>query len=553
MESIARQALTTCPFMRMHSRLIRTLLQTQKLAATAAHCPVVGEAIQKMGAEPANVRPLTMTATRTATKVETASATATATPPFDYAGRFADDLAAKRADKLYRFFNNVNRLAKEFPKAHPENEAERVTVWCANDYLGMGSHPAVVEAMTTTLERYGAGAGGTRNIAGHNRHAVALEGELALLHKQEAALVFLLCMVANDAVLLLLGQKLPGLVYFLDALNHALMIQGIRNLRARKHVFRHNDLADLERLLQQYPRLTPKVIAFESVYSMCGSVAPIEAICDLADKYGALTFLDEVHAVGMYGPHGAGVAEHLDFERHLAAGSALADGPGLPRSVMLRIDLVTGTCGKAFGVVGGYVAGNRTIMDWFRLYAPGFIFTTLLPPAVMAGVQAAVKVQRATLESRKAQQTHTRYVKRALAAKDIPVIPNPLHIVPVLVGNAADAKAALDLLLARHGIYVQAINFPTVPIGEERLRVTPTPGHGAALSDELVAAFVDVWETLGLKYESDWVREGGLCGVGTAGPAPLWTDQQLALTDASLHPNTRAPEMPAGVSGGVVA
>lgn len=308
----------------------------------------------------------------------------------------------------------------------------------------MGKNEKTLNEMKRVLDKYGSGAGGTRNIAGHNTHAIKLESELAALHKHEAALVFSSCFVANDAVLSLLGQKLKDLVIFSDELNHASMIQGIRNSRATKHIFKHNDLKDLEAKLAQYPKSTPKLIAFESVYSMCGSIAPIEAICDLAEKYGALTFLDEVHAVGMYGPHGAGVAEHLDFEAHLKLG---IQNPENLTTVMSRVDMVTGTLGKAYGVVGGYVTGKTNLIDWFRSYAPGFIFTTSLPPAIMAGCSASIRHQRSTLQDRIAQQKNTRYVKNNLNDIGIPVIPNPSHIVPVLVGNAADAKRASDLLL----------------------------------------------------------------------------------------------------------
>lgn len=470
---------------------------------------------------------------------------------FDYNGFLSNEISKKRNDKSYRYFNNINRLAEEFPRAHLGSEGERVTVWCANDYLGMGTNEKTIEAMKTTLDKYGAGAGGTRNIAGHNRHAIALEAELSTLHKHEAALVFSSCFVANDAVLSLLGQKMKDLVIFSDELNHASMIQGIRNSRARKEVFKHNNLKDLEERLAKYPRNVPKLIAFESVYSMCGSIAPIEEICDLADKYGAMTFLDEVHAVGMYGPHGAGVAEHLNFEEHLKAGLSKIR----PDSVMNRIDMVTGTLGKAYGVVGGYVTGKQSMIDWIRSFAPGFIFTTSLPPAVMAGASASIRHQRSTLLDRIAQQKNTRYVKNNLANIGIPVIPNPSHIVPVLVGNAADAKKASDLLLSKHNIYVQAINFPTVPIGMERLRITPTPGHGPKIANELIGAVDSVFNELNLKRVSAWEREGGLCGVGEPGLSAvehIWTDQQLSLQDSDLNPNVVDPVIaPNAVSSGV--
>ena len=292
-------------------------------------------------------------------------------------------------------------------------------------------------------------------------------------------------------------------------------------------VFKHNDLADLESKLASLSPETPKIIAFESVYSMCGSVAPIEEICDLADKYGAITFLDEVHAVGMYGPHGAGVAEHLDYDVYASEGKLSKKG-----TIMDRVDIITGTLGKAWGCVGGYIAGSSALVDTIRSLAPGFIFTTSLPPATMAGARAAIEYQASFQGDRTLQQLHTRAVKDELVAKDIPVIPNPSHIVPLLVGDAELAKKASDMLLEDHSIYVQAINYPTVPRGEERLRITPTPGHTKEFRDELVAALEDVWTKLELKRISDWKAMGGFVGVGAenAEPVvPLWTDEQLGL------------------------
>jgi len=306
---------------------------------------------------------------------------------FDYASFYNEELDKKHRDKSYRYFNNINRLAAKFPVAHTGKMEEEVTVWCANDYLGMGRNPVVLDTMKETLDTYGAGAGGTRNIAGNGALHLALEEELAQLHKKPAALVFSSCYVANDATLATLGSKLPGCVIFSDSLNHASMIQGIQHSKARKIIFKHNDLADLEAKLQSVPLETPKIIAFESVYSMCGSIGPIEGIVDLAEKYGAITFNDEVHAVGMYGPTGAGVAEHLDFEAHAAGESSKG-------SVMDRCDMITGTLGKAYGVVGGYVAGSTDLIDAIRSYAPGFIFTTSLPPAVVAGARASIQYQR---------------------------------------------------------------------------------------------------------------------------------------------------------------
>lgn len=443
---------------------------------------------------------------------------------FNYEAFYNAELDKKHQDKSYRYFNNINRLAQEFPRAHMSAKDERVTVWCSNDYLGMGRNPHVLKTMHETLDMYGSGAGGTRNISGHNQHAVDLEAAIAKLHAQESALVFTSCYVANDATLATLGSKLPNCVILSDSMNHASMIQGIRHSGAKKMVFKHNDVADLEAKLASLPGDVPKIIAFESVYSMCGSVGPIEEICDLADKYGAITFLDEVHAVGMYGPHGAGVAEHLDYEAHLA---------GRPRgTVMDRIDIITGTLGKAYGCVGGYIAGSAKMVDTIRSLAPGFIFTTSLPPSVMAGAKTAIEYQMGYQGDRRLQQLHTRAVKDALAEKDIPVIPNPSHIVPVLVGNAEVAKKASDLLLEDWRIYVQAINYPTVPRGEERLRFTPTPGHTRELREHLVNALDAVWTELGIKRTADWAAEGGFVGVGVDGEGdeqPLWTDEQLGL------------------------
>lgn len=570
MESLARASLKACPFVRSTStQTLRQMSARSTLVQYAKVCPFASTTLgaRQYSFESKPLSASSAPAASTSLKVPKMYAftekdivgghlnlveNESNENAFDYGGFLDGELAKKRLDKSYRYFNNINRLAKEFPRAHLTQEESKVTVWCANDYLGMGTHPVVIDAMKDTLETYGAGAGGTRNIAGHNRHAITLEAEVAALHKHEAALVFSSCFVANDAVLSLLGQKMKDLVIFLDELNHASMIQGIRNSRARKEIFKHNDLHDLELRLAKYPKSVPKLIAFESVYSMCGSIAPIEAICDLADKYGALTFLDEVHAVGMYGPHGAGVAEHLDFEEHLAAGISKIR----PQSAMNRIDMVTGTLGKAFGVVGGYVTGKSNMIDWFRSYAPGFIFTTSLPPAVMAGASASIRFQRSTLGHRIAQQKNTRYVKDNLNALGIPVIPNPSHIVPVLVGNAADAKRASDLLLEKHNIYVQAINFPTVPIGEERLRITPTPGHGPEIANTLINAIDSVFTEMNLLRTPDWSAAGGLCGVGEGLPPMkhIWTDGQLELVDSDLNANVVEPFIaPNEVSSGVKA
>lgn len=558
--------MSICPFVKSTStQALRQLSLRSVLTQHARQCPFMGAALSareySSASQPAHATAASSTAAPAASKsaysfkdndlVGQQVDLACNETAYDYAGFLDSELQKKRADSSYRYFNNINRLAHEFPKAHRTMEEDKVTVWCSNDYLGMGSNSQMVTEMKRVLDRYGSGAGGTRNIAGHNRHAVKLESELAALHKHEAALVFSSCYVANDAVLTLLGQKIKDLVIFSDELNHASMIQGIRNSRAQKQVFKHNDLADLEARLALLPKSTPKLIAFESVYSMCGSIAPIEAIADLAEKYGALTFLDEVHAVGMYGPHGAGVAEHLDFDAHLKAG--LSQPP--LQTVMSRIDMVTGTLGKAYGTVGGYVTGKASMIDWFRSYAPGFIFTTSLPPAVMAGSSASVRYQRATILDRVAQQKNTRFIKNNLGAMGIPVIPNPSHIVPILIGNAADAKKASDLLLDKHSIYVQAINFPTVPIGQERLRITPTPGHGPQILNQLLESIDSVFNELSLPRTTDWEKRGGLCGVGQSQSSPvehIWTDEQLNLTNADLNPNVFDPIIdPLPVSSGV--
>ena len=503
------------------------IAETVAAAQAAASCPV----------------PHPKGATNPHTHSPKANSEHTATP-FNYEAFFVGELDKKRKDQSYRYFNNINRLAAKFPIAHTGSQRDEVAVWCSNDYLGMSKNPVVLETMHRTLDKYGAGAGGTRNIAGNGQMHLALEAELATLHRKPAALVFSSCYVANDATLATLGAKMPDCVIFSDSMNHASMIQGIRHSQARKVIFKHNDMVDLEQKLAQVPKETPKIIAFESVYSMCGSVAPIEKICDLAEEYGAITFLDEVHAVGMYGPRGAGVAEHLDFEAHLAAGQS---PHAIKGTAMDRIDIITGTLGKAYGMVGGYIAGSTDMVDMIRSYAPGFIFTTSLPPANIAGAQASIAYQKEYMGDRRLQHLNTRELKRRLAAVDIPVVPGPSHIVPVLVGDAALAKRASDSLLFHHGIYVQSINFPTVAVGEERLRITPTPGHTVEQMDHLVRAVNGVVDMLGIKRRSDWVKEGGRAGVGAENVAqevkPVWSDSQLGLLDGT------APKVLSSASG----
>lgn len=447
---------------------------------------------------------------------------------FDYEAVPRSVLDKKHEDGSYRYFNNINRMAKEFPLAHMARKEDKVNVWCSNDYLGMGRSPTTLGAMHYALDEYGAGAGGTRNIAGHNRHAVELEATIARLHQKEAALVFSSCYVANDATLATLAAKLPGCVILSDSLNHASIIQGIQHSNAKKVIFHHNDAIDLEAKLAALPLHTPKIIAFESIYSMCGTVAPIQEICDIAHKYGALTFLDEVHAVGMYGPRGAGVAEHIDWQDRIQGNMPQQQS----RTLMDRIDIVSGTLGKAYGVIGGYIACSANLVDMIRSLAPGFIFTTTLPPAVMAGAKASIEYQMAHNGDRKLQQLHTRAVKKALTALDIPVIPNPSHIVPLLVGDAKLAKEASDVLLRDYQIYIQSINYPTVPVGQERLRITPTPAHTTEYQEHLVDAIMEVWDRLGIRRTTQWVVEGDLLGVGLpehVQKPPLWTEEQLEI------------------------
>lgn len=407
----------------------------------------------------------------------------------NYDNFFADRLSDLQKGGNYRVFADLERQVGAFPRAknYRGDTVRDVTIWCSNDYLGMGMHPDVHLAMHTAIDTCGAGAGGTRNISGTNHYHVLLEQELAAWHNKQAALLFTSGYVANLTTLMTLGAKIPGMVLFSDELNHNSMIEGIRHSRAEKHVWKHNDYDDLHRHLSQYDKDVPKLVIFESVYSMDGDIAPLDKIIEVAEHHNALTFLDEVHAVGMYGEMGSGVAER--------------DG------VRDRVDIIQGTMGKAIGVVGGYIAASDNLIDFVRSYGAGFIFTTSLPPAIAAGARASVRHLRTHNDLRVCHQERAATLKARLRALDIPVMDSVSHIVPVQVGDAALCKQASDMLLDDHDIYVQPINYPTVPKGTERLRLTPTPLHSDADMDHLCQAFAAVWERLNLRRASVMAAE----------------------------------------------
>ena len=398
----------------------------------------------------------------------------------DYSVFFSDALAKLRNERRYRVFADLERMAGRFPHAlwHSPTGPREVVIWCSNDYLGMGQHPKVLGALIETATRVGTGAGGTRNIAGTNHPLVELERELADLHRKEAALVFTSGYISNETGISTIARLIPNCLILSDAFNHNSMIEGVRRSGCEKKIWRHNDVAHLEQLLIEAGPNRPKLVVMESLYSMDGDVAPIARICKVAKRHGALTYLDEVHAVGMYGPHGGGIAER--------------DG------VMGQVDVIEGTLAKAFGCLGGYIAGNAQLIDAVRSYAPGFIFTTALPPAICAAAAAAIRHLKTSQWERDRHQERAGRVKSVLTHAGLPVMPSETHIVPLMVGDAEKCKAACDLLLYEHAIYIQPINYPTVPRGTERLRITPSPLHEDALIDRLAEALVDVWQRLGL-------------------------------------------------------
>src|ERR1700749_2756146 len=419
---------------------------------------------------------------------------------FDYVASFQSAIAALKRERRYRVFADLERKAGQFPHAlwNSPSGQRNVVVWCSNDYLGMGQHPKVIEAMCAAARSMGAGAGGTRNISGTNRALVRLEAELGDLHDKEAALVFTSGYVSNHTGIATIARLLPDCLILSDALNHNSMIEGVRAAGCARQIWRHNDVEHLEELLSRAAPARPKLVVFESIYSMDGDIAPLDAICDVAERYGAMTYLDEVHAVGMYGPRGAGIAEQ--------------------HGVMARIDVIEGTLAKAFGTLGGFISGHGAVVDAVRSHAPGFIFTTALPPAIAAAATASIAHLKTSGTERAAQRAAVAATKAALREAGLPMLATDTHIVPLMVGDPDLCKQASDILLDRHGIYIQPINYPTVARGTERLRITPTPAHDIRLIQQLADAMALVWQELGIARRRDHqpgaqrVRTVAACG-----------------------------------------
>ncbi|XP_055927290.1 5-aminolevulinate synthase, non-specific, mitochondrial-like isoform X2 [Argiope bruennichi] len=467
-----------CPFMRHYASSIKNSENVEKVPEMK--CPFLQQ-----------VKPsVKVASTEIQEDVIDLTANKKSTGQFQYEDFFLGEIAKKKRDFSYRIFKKVNRKADNFPCANEYSEGEKkVLIWCSNDYLGMSSHPSVRKAVIEAVEEYGAGAGGTRNISGNSTCHEELEKELASLHHKGAALLFTSCYVANDSTLYTLGKHLPGCHIFSDSGNHASMIQGIRNSNCPKHIFKHNDPRDLEEKLKAVDRGIPKIVAFETVHSMTGAVCPLEELCDVAHKYGALTFVDEVHAVGLYGRNGAGIGER--------------DG------VLQKMDIISGTLGKAFGNIGGYIASTDVIVDMIRSYAAGFIFTTSLPPTVLKGSLASIKILKSD-EGRQLREKHqhnVKYLRNALKNAGIPVVHCPSHIIPVHVGNPYLNTQVSNELLTKYGHYVQAINYPTVPVGQEKLRIAPTPSHSKLLMDKFVSDLVDSWKSVGLPLCENFCNE----------------------------------------------
>jgi 5-aminolevulinic acid synthase len=401
----------------------------------------------------------------------------------DYQSFFSSAINKLHTERRYRIFTDIERTVGNFPKAkwHSDNGVRELVIWCSNDYLGMGQHPDIIKAMNNAANKYGTGAGGTRNISGNSHAIVTLEKELADLHNKETALVFTSGYVSNQTGISTIAKLIPDCLILSDAFNHNSMIEGVRQSGCEKIIFRHNDMDHLEELLKQY-EARPKLIVFESVYSMDGDVSPIHTICDLAERYGAMTYLDEVHAVGMYGSRGGGIADR--------------------DNAMDRLDVIEGTLGKAFGVMGGYIAAGKEIIDAVRSYAPGFIFTTALSPALAEAATASIQHLKRSGVERKMQQQQVDKTKKALEIAGIPTLKTETHIIPIMIGDAEACKAASERLLNNHNIYIQPINYPTVPRGTERLRITPSPLHTDEMINHLVESLVEVWSHLGLKFIS---------------------------------------------------